>query len=119
LVTSGAFPRKKHLKGAPIGLALALPSNSKTWLARVSKDEPSSLLCLVVSDKGKKFYNVDTRRVWRAIYEENCFKPAKASGKDILLLQDSLEDMCLEKRAFYRAVSGLHSRYEFNKHFTL
>jgi hypothetical protein len=22
-----------------------------------------------------------------------------------------LEDMCLEKRAFYRAVSGLHSRY--------
>jgi hypothetical protein len=27
---TGAFPRRKHLKGAPIGLALALPSNSKT-----------------------------------------------------------------------------------------
>ena len=52
-----------------------------------------------------------SRRIWRAIYEENCFKPSKPSGKDVLFLQDSLEDMCLEKRAFYRAVSGLHSRY--------
>jgi hypothetical protein len=25
----GAYPRRKHLKGAPIGLALALLSNSK------------------------------------------------------------------------------------------
>jgi hypothetical protein len=30
LVTPGAYPRSKHLKGAPIGLALALASNSKT-----------------------------------------------------------------------------------------
>ncbi len=30
LVTPGAYPRRKHLKGAPIGLALALLSNSKT-----------------------------------------------------------------------------------------
>jgi hypothetical protein len=29
-VTPGAYPRRKHLKGAPIGLTLALPSNSKT-----------------------------------------------------------------------------------------
>jgi hypothetical protein len=32
LVTPGAHPRRKHLKGAPIGLALALLSNSKTDL---------------------------------------------------------------------------------------
>ncbi len=25
-----SLPKRKHLKGAPIGLALALPSNSKT-----------------------------------------------------------------------------------------
>ncbi len=30
--------RRKHLKGASIGLALALPSNSKPWLERLSKD---------------------------------------------------------------------------------
>jgi len=28
--TQGACPRRKHLKGPPIGLALALPTNSKT-----------------------------------------------------------------------------------------
>jgi len=45
LETPGAYPRRKHLKGAPIGLALALPS---------------SLLGLITSDEGKKFYNIDT-----------------------------------------------------------
>jgi hypothetical protein len=33
---TGAYPRRKHLKGLPIGLALS--SNSKTRLERVSKD---------------------------------------------------------------------------------
>ncbi len=50
-----------HLKGALIGLALALPSNSKTGLERVSKDKPFSLISLVIRDEGKTFYNVDTR----------------------------------------------------------
>ncbi len=36
-----------------------MPSNSKTWLERVSKDKPSSLLGFVISDEGKKFYNID------------------------------------------------------------
>ncbi len=40
-----------------IGFGLALPSNSKTWLERISKGKPSSLLGLMVSDEGKKFYN--------------------------------------------------------------
>ncbi len=60
LVTPGPYPRRKHLKGAPIGLALDLPSNSITLLERVSKDKPSSLLGPIVSDEGKKFYNIDT-----------------------------------------------------------
>ncbi len=60
LVTPGAYPRRKHLKGTPIGPALALPSNSKTWLERVFKDKPSSLLGLIIGDKGKMFYNIDT-----------------------------------------------------------
>ncbi len=44
-----------------MGLALALPSNSKTWLEKVSKDKPSTLLGLIISDEGKMFYNIDTR----------------------------------------------------------
>ena len=56
-------------------------------------------------------------RIWRAIYQENCFLPpsattvAKKKKKQLMFgyLQDEVEDMCLEKRAFYRAVSGLHA----------
>jgi hypothetical protein len=55
-----AYPRREYLKGAPIGLALALPSNPETQLERVFKGKRSSLSGLVVSDEGKKFYNVDT-----------------------------------------------------------
>jgi hypothetical protein len=55
LVTPGAHPVRKHLKVPPIGLALALPSNFKTQLERVSKGKPSSLLGLVISDEGKSF----------------------------------------------------------------
>jgi len=54
-----AYPRRKYLKGAPIGLALALPSNPKTQLERVFKGKRSSLSGLV-RDEGKKFYNIDT-----------------------------------------------------------
>jgi hypothetical protein len=43
------------MSGAPIGLALALPSISKTWLKRFSKDKPSRLLGLISSDKEKSF----------------------------------------------------------------
>ncbi len=41
--------------------AMALPSNSKTRLERVAEGKPSSLMCLAVSDKGKKFDNIDNR----------------------------------------------------------
>jgi hypothetical protein len=54
-LTPRAGPRWKHLKGSPIGFALALPSNSKTRLESVTKGKPSSLLVLVISDEGKSF----------------------------------------------------------------
>jgi len=71
LVAPGAYPRRKHLYGTPIGLALDLPSNSKTCLERVSKDKQSSLLDHVVSDEGKKFYNIDTWWVIEPYYDFN------------------------------------------------
>uniref|UniRef100_UPI00358E2240 ERO1-like protein beta isoform X2 n=1 Tax=Myxine glutinosa TaxID=7769 RepID=UPI00358E2240 len=61
-------------------------------------------------------------RVWNAIYEENCFKPRSvyrplgAQGWHSCAGQDDgesfyewLEGLCLEKRVFYRLISGLHS----------
>ncbi|XP_061687130.1 ERO1-like protein beta isoform X2 [Syngnathoides biaculeatus] len=55
-------------------------------------------------------------RVWNSIYEENCFKPrsvyrplnplAPSRGESFY---NWLEGLCLEKRVFYRLISGLHS----------
>ena len=62
-------------------------------------------------------YSGDTaHRIWRAIYEENCFNPASLNSRitkknrfSAAFFPKALETMCLEKRAFYRAISGLHS----------
>ncbi|XP_021373807.1 ERO1-like protein beta isoform X2 [Mizuhopecten yessoensis] len=56
------------------------------------------------------YKGVSPHRIWRSIYEENCFKP---NGKFRYGSQQSLaayfKEMCLEKRAFYRLISGLHT----------
>ncbi|KAM9764715.1 ERO1-like protein alpha [Menidia menidia] len=60
-------------------------------------------------------------RIWNSIYEENCFKPLavrrplvpgsfqSASGAEARTFYSWLEGQCVEKRAFYRLVSGLHA----------
>ncbi|XP_042856014.1 ero1-like protein isoform X3 [Penaeus japonicus] len=52
-------------------------------------------------------------RIWRSIYQENCFKPSRAIGLytdfSSIGANDFLKEMCLEKRTFYRAISGLHT----------
>uniref|UniRef100_G3Q847 Endoplasmic reticulum oxidoreductase 1 beta n=1 Tax=Gasterosteus aculeatus aculeatus TaxID=481459 RepID=G3Q847_GASAC len=46
-------------------------------------------------------------RVWNSIYEENCFKP-RSVYRPLNPLVPS-RGLCLEKRVFYRLISGLHS----------
>ncbi|XP_033841861.1 ERO1-like protein alpha [Periophthalmus magnuspinnatus] len=59
-------------------------------------------------------------RIWTSIYEENCFKPysvkrplnpaySSRSGSDVRTFYTWLEGQCVEKRAFYRLISGLHA----------
>ncbi|XP_059026363.1 ERO1-like protein beta isoform X4 [Mustela lutreola] len=59
-------------------------------------------------------------RVWNSIYEENCFKPrsvyrplnplAPGRGEDDgESFYTWLEGLCLEKRVFYKLISGLHA----------
>jgi len=54
-----------------------------------------------------------SRRVWASIYEENCFTPASLASPPQAFSSAfgpaQLGEMCLEKRAFYRVVSGLHT----------
>lgn len=46
-------------------------------------------------------------RIWNSIYKENCFRFGGGYGP--YTTSKNLNAMCLEKRAFYRAISGLHS----------
>ncbi|KAL1428088.1 hypothetical protein MTO96_016982 [Rhipicephalus appendiculatus] len=49
-------------------------------------------------------------RIWKSIYEENCFKPNVGYGP--YTTSKNLNAMCLEKRAFYRAISGPPRQYQ-------
>ncbi|KAG8444526.1 hypothetical protein GDO86_009621 [Hymenochirus boettgeri] len=46
-------------------------------------------------------------RVWNSIYEENCFKP-RSVYRPLNPLAPNI-GLCLEKRVFYRLISGLHA----------
>ncbi|KAM8972221.1 ERO1-like protein beta [Pelodytes ibericus] len=59
-------------------------------------------------------------RVWNSIYEENCFKPRSVyrplnplapnvGGETGKSFYTWLEGLCLEKRVFYRLISGVHA----------
>jgi len=61
-----------------------------------------------------------SHRVWNAIYQENCFGQSEATwswSKPVVSVPDTLsskssteeEGMCMEKRVFYRVISGLHT----------
>lgn len=47
-------------------------------------------------------------KIWHSIYMENCFRPIHVYNNPYIT-DERLNDMCLEQRVFYRAISGLHS----------
>ncbi|KAJ6654010.1 hypothetical protein lerEdw1_007519 [Lerista edwardsae] len=60
-------------------------------------------------------------KIWNSIYEENCFKPhsvkrplnplapGRAGENEGNMFYSWLQDVCVEKRAFYKLISGLHA----------
>uniref|UniRef100_A0A8D3CQ80 ERO1-like protein alpha n=2 Tax=Scophthalmus maximus TaxID=52904 RepID=A0A8D3CQ80_SCOMX len=51
-------------------------------------------------------------KIWNSIYEENCFKPLTVKrplAPDSFRSSSGPEGQCVEKRAFYRLISGLHA----------
>uniref|UniRef100_A0A8C6WYT9 ERO1-like protein alpha n=1 Tax=Neogobius melanostomus TaxID=47308 RepID=A0A8C6WYT9_9GOBI len=49
-------------------------------------------------------------KIWTSIYEENCFKPFTVKRPlSPLYSSGRSEGQCVEKRAFYRLISGLHA----------
>ncbi|XP_028677437.1 ERO1-like protein alpha isoform X1 [Erpetoichthys calabaricus] len=66
------------------------------------------------------YKGAETWKIWNSIYEENCFKPNTIKRPLNPLAADRgedegrsfyhwLEGLCVEKRAFFRLVSGLHA----------
>lgn len=90
--------------------------------------------CYVSEYEDGQFYDLKTNpeqftgyqgptahRIWRSIYEENCFKSKKihqlsdqteannANNAQLLESILNVDDLCLEEKIFYRAISGLHT----------
>ena len=49
-----------------------------------------------------------SHQVWNTIYDELCFHPEE-NEKTLYLNKETIKKMCVEKRAFYKLVSGVHS----------
>jgi hypothetical protein len=45
--------------------------------------------------------------IWKLIYEQNCFKPDKPDYEHYLSIEQGMS--CLEKRIFFRLISGFHT----------
>uniref|UniRef100_A0A4W4FNG2 ERO1-like protein alpha n=1 Tax=Electrophorus electricus TaxID=8005 RepID=A0A4W4FNG2_ELEEL len=64
------------------------------------------------------YKGLEAWKIWNSIYEENCFKPYSvkrpldplvSNRGEFVGFYQWLEGLCVEKRAFFRLVSGLHA----------
>uniref|UniRef100_A0A1A9UG52 Ero1-like protein n=1 Tax=Glossina austeni TaxID=7395 RepID=A0A1A9UG52_GLOAU len=73
--------------------------------------EDAQYVDLLINPERYTGYKGDSaHRVWKSIYLENCFDTQNHSNSlpDYIAHLD-LRNLCLEQRAFYRIISGLHS----------
>ena len=75
-----------------------LSSNSNNWIAIAEQDDHSKgeyVNLLKNPERFTGYSGESARKVWQAIQQENCF--------------GDINDICYEKRVFYRLMSGLQS----------
>ena len=48
-------------------------------------------------------------RVWKSIYEENCFGVSHFDTLNVLSAEEEEAKTCLEQRAYYKIISGMHA----------
>ncbi|KAJ8910801.1 hypothetical protein NQ315_014509 [Exocentrus adspersus] len=56
-----------------------------------------------------RYAGPSAKRIWESIYLENCFRPKKSFNFNPYIQSGKLNELCLEERVFYRAISGLHA----------
>lgn len=50
------------------------------------------------------------RKIWNSIYKENCFMPPNVQKQGYKgWMSQYVDKMCLERRVFFRAISGMHA----------
>jgi len=98
----------KQTKITPVNTLLGLPlqrkkeikwtdSDKNCWTAVPDSHDMTYVNLLMNPETRTGYSGEEASRIWRAIYQENCFK----SG--------NVNDMCLEERVFYRLLSGMHA----------
>ncbi|KAF4318592.1 hypothetical protein JM18_001990 [Phytophthora kernoviae] len=84
-------------------------SNANVWATQGESEEAMAYINLLENPERYTGYSgVQAERIWRAIYDENCFTPPEESAVD---------SMCLEERVYYRLISGLQA--SINTHIAL
>ncbi|XP_070571406.1 ERO1-like protein beta isoform X2 [Ptychodera flava] len=113
---------EKYLGALDTSLSEESKESFKTWKVH---DDATNNFCQVDDESSIDMEYVDLllnperytgykgfspRRIWNSIYKENCFKPDPETQEyEALLTSQTIKGMCLEKRVFYRMISGLHA----------
>jgi hypothetical protein len=81
-------------------------------------DEMSYVDLLLNPERFTGYSGHSALRIWTSIYQENCFRPKEMEHSSASLPFEStlIQGMCLEKRAFFRIISGMHT--SINIHLT-
>jgi len=79
------------------------------------------------------YAGISAHRVWRAIYEENCFEQSESSLSKMswpgVVLPDTMaevlymdgdipQEQCLEKKIYYKVISGVLNLFSSNERFS-
>lgn len=74
----------------------------------VKESSPGEYVDLLLNPERYTGYKgPSAHRIWRTIYMENCFRPKNSPHN--FIQSSKINGMCLEKRVFYRVISGLHA----------
>ncbi|XP_035741954.1 ero1-like protein [Vespa mandarinia] len=74
----------------------------------VKESSPGEYVDLLLNPERYTGYKgPSAHRIWRSIYMENCFRPKNSPHN--FIQSSKMNGMCLEKRVFYRVISGLHA----------
>uniref|UniRef100_A0A672GUU5 ERO1-like protein alpha n=1 Tax=Salarias fasciatus TaxID=181472 RepID=A0A672GUU5_SALFA len=118
--------QEKHLGAVDVSLSNETREALLSWSKH---DDEAERFCVVDDEESPDSQYVDLLlnperytgykgpeawQIWNSIYEENCFKPSTIQRPLIPGLFQStqtfhLKSQCVEKRAFYRLISGLHA----------